>query len=135
VTQAADRVKALEPKAVFPRQLSWREYLVLPLLALWLMLIWLEVGVPVDGDIKLPRAQALAHQLREFSRELQEKAKREGLSDSLQVGRELEKAAQKGIDAKTGDEKFKSELAGLTKKWAGQPLNASLTPWLRARRV
>ena len=116
VTQAADRVKALEPKGVFPRQLSWREYLVLPLLALWLMLIWLEVGVPVDGDVKLPRAQALAHQLREFSRELQEKAKREGLSDSLQVGRELEKAAQKGIEAKTDDEKFKSELAGLTKK-------------------
>ena len=116
VTQAADRMRALEPKTLFPRQLSWRGYLVLPLLALWLTLIWLEASAPVEGNVKLPGAQALAHQLREFSRELQERAKREELSDSLQAGRELEKTAQKGIDAKTGDEKFKSELAGLAKK-------------------
>jgi len=116
VRQAAQRVKTLEPKTLFRRQFSWNDYLVLPLFALWLALLWFEVGNPVDGNVGLPVAQALAYKAREFSRELQERAKRERLSDSLQVGRELETVAQKGIDTKTGDEKFKDELAGLAKK-------------------
>src|SRR4029077_19745136 len=69
-----------------------------------------------DHNVGKPTAQALARQLRQYSRELQERARQEKLSESLQVGRELEKAAQKGINEKTGDEKFKSDLAGLAKK-------------------
>jgi hypothetical protein len=60
--------------------------------------------------------QALAYKLREFSRELQEKAGNEGLRESLQIGRELEQAAQKGIEAKTADEQFKSELSGMSSR-------------------
>jgi hypothetical protein len=116
VTQAADRLKALQPKTFFQHQPSWRDYAILPLLALWLTLLWLDVGLPVNRDSRRPAAQVLAHQLREFSRELQERAKREGLGDSAKIGRELEKTAQKGIDDQVGDEKFKNELAGLTKK-------------------
>jgi hypothetical protein len=128
VRQAADRLKTLEPRTLFQRQFSWSDYMVLPLFALWVALLWFEVGKPVDRNAELRAAQALAYKAREFSRELQEKAKREKLSDSMQVGRELEKVAQQGIDAKTGDEKFKSELVGLAKKVetmgrssAGQP--------------
>jgi hypothetical protein len=116
VAQAADRLKALEPKTLFEHQLSWRDYAILPLFTLWLALLWLDVGVSVTRDNRLPTAQALAHQLREFSRQFQERAKRDGLSESVKIGQELEKTAQKGIDEKTGDEKFKNELAGLTKK-------------------
>src|SRR2546428_188315 len=53
---------------------------------------------------------------RVFSRELQERAQSEGLRETMQVGRELEKIAQKGLDAKASDERFKSDLAGMTKK-------------------
>ena len=116
IRQAAEQITALEPRTLFQRQWSWRDYLVLPLFALWLALLWLEVGVSVDHNVGKPTAQALARQLREYSRELQERAQREKLSDSLQAGRELEKAAQKGINEKTGDEKFKNDLAGLAKK-------------------
>jgi hypothetical protein len=116
VRQTAERVKTLEPRTLFQRQWSWRDYLVLPLFALWLALLWLEVGVSVDHNVGKPTAQALARQLRQYSRELQERAQHENLSESLQAGRELEKAAQKGINEKTGDEKFKSDLAGLAKK-------------------
>lgn len=116
IRQATERISALEPRTLFQRQWSWRDYLVLPLFALWLVLLWLEVGVSVDRHIGNPTAQALARQLREYSRELQEKAQREKLSDSLQAGRELEKAAQRGINEKTSDEKFKNDLAGLAKK-------------------
>jgi hypothetical protein len=116
IRQAAEQVTALEPRTLFQRQWSWRDYLVLPLFALWLALLWFEVGVSVDHNVGKPTAQALARQLRQYSRELQERARQEKLSESLQVGRELEKAAQKGINEKTGDEKFKSDLAGLAKK-------------------
>ena len=131
IRQAAERVKMLEPRTLFQRQWSWREYLVLPLCALWLTLLWFEVGVPVDRNGG-KATQILAHQLREYSRELQERAEREKLEDSLKAGRELEKAAQKGIDAKTDDEKFKNELAGLAQKFEAQGKSASEPPTFSA---
>jgi hypothetical protein len=117
VTQASDRVKSLQFKTLFERQLSWRDYSIIPLFGLWLVLVWLDVGLPPNHDTR-PVARTLAHQVREFSRELQDRAKRDGLSDSLKMGRELEQAAQKGIDEKSNNEKFKSELAGLANKMA-----------------
>lgn len=130
IAQAADRLKALEPKTLFEHELKWRDYAILPLFALWLTLLWLDVGVPMNHDRRLTMAQPLAHQLREFSRELQERAKRDGLSESVKIGRELEKTAQKGIDEKIGDDKFKNELAGLTKKVAsmGRPTADQRSP-------
>ena len=38
------------------------------------------------------------------------------MQESLKMGRELEQVAQNGIDAKTDENKFKTELAGITKK-------------------
>jgi len=116
VTQAAERLRGLEPKTLFERQLSWRDYSILPLGAFWLALFWLGVGSPVNGGNQMPRTVALAHQLREFSRDLQDTAQREGLSESLKMGRELEKTAQKGIEQNSSDEKFKNELAALANK-------------------
>src|SRR5207249_4110615 len=104
VTQASDRLKALEFKTLFERQLSWRDYSIIPRFALWLALVWRDVGLPPNRETG-PVARTLAHQLREFSRELQDRAKRDGLRGSLKMGRELEQAAQKGIDEKSNDEK------------------------------
>ena len=89
---------------------------MLPLLLIWLTLVWFDAGVPVNDNLRLSLPQALAYKLREFSRELQERAQSEGLRETMQVGRELEKIAQKGLDAKASDERFKSDLAGMTKK-------------------
>jgi hypothetical protein len=115
-SQAAERLKMVDPKALFSRRWRWQDYGVIPILLLWGALLWFEVDLRVSPDGQAPAQQALAHKLREFSRELQEKAGNEGLRQSLQVGRELEKAAQKGIEAKTGDEQFKSELSGMSSK-------------------
>jgi hypothetical protein len=116
LSQAAERLKMVDPKALFGRRWRWQDYGVIPVLLLWGALLWFEVDVRLSPDRQVPTQQALAHKLREFSRELQEKAGSEGLRQSLQVGRELEKAAQKGIEAKTGDEQFKSELSGMSSK-------------------
>jgi len=116
VKQAEERIKTVDVKTLFQRRHNWQGTLVLPLLLIWLTLVWFDAGVPVNDNLRLSLPQALAYKLREFSRELQERAQSEGLRETMQVGRELEKIAQKGLDAKASDERFKSDLAGMTKK-------------------
>jgi hypothetical protein len=116
--QAGEKLTNLDPKALFRRSWRWQAYCALPLLLLWLGLLWFDVGLRFDSDLQLSAPKTVAQKLREFSRELQEKAKNEGLHESFRMGRELEQVAQKGIDAKTGDEKFKADLAGMQKKIA-----------------
>ncbi|HSE90762.1 MAG TPA: hypothetical protein VLJ79_31420 [Candidatus Binatia bacterium] len=116
--EAGEKLTSLHPRAMFRRRWSWQAYAALPLLVLWLGLVWFDVGLRFDSDLQLSAPKSVAQKLREFARELQEKAKNEGLHESLRMGRELEQVAQKGIEAKTGDEKFKAELAGMQKKIA-----------------
>jgi hypothetical protein len=131
--QAGEKLANLDPQALFRRNWSWQAYCALPLLLLWLGLLWFDVGLRFDGGVQFSPPQTVAQRLREFSRTLQEKAKNEGLDESLRVGRELEQLAQKGIDEKTGDERFKADLAGVQNKIATmgksaaeqQPLSAS----------
>ena len=80
--------------------------LALPLLALWFMLLWFDFDRG-DEQARYGGPPTLAHRLREFSRELQEKAKNEGLRESLNLGQELEKIAQKNLEAKSADESGK----------------------------
>ncbi len=114
--QAHDRLRTMELRTVLPRQWGWQAYAVAPLLALWLGLLWF------DGDPSFMEQQRapknLAHQLREFARELQEKAKSESLRESLKAGQELEQLAQKNIAAKSDDEQLKKELAAVAQKLA-----------------
>jgi hypothetical protein len=114
--EAGEKLADLNPKTLFRRRWSRQAYLAAGLLLLWLGLIWVDFDLGLGRDVQPPALQTAAQKLREFSRDLQEKAKNEGLRESLQMGRELEKVAQKGIDSKTGDDKFKTELAGMTKK-------------------
>jgi hypothetical protein len=133
VKQAGDKLADFDPKRLFPRTWSWQAYGALPLFLLWLGLLWFDIGLRFDNGVQLSAPQTVAHKLREFARELQEKAKNEELGESLRLGQELEQVAQKGIDAKSGDEKFKAELVGMQKKIATmgksapeqQPLSAA----------
>jgi hypothetical protein len=117
VTQTEERFKAVDVKSLCQRPYDWQAYLILPLFIAWLALVSLDTGVVVNGGLRLPAPQSLAYKLREFSRELQLKAEDEGLRATMQFGRELEKTAQQGIDTKASDERFKSELAGMTNRF------------------
>jgi hypothetical protein len=117
--QAEARLKGVELRALFPRTWRWQGYWIAPLFALWLGLLWLDGGSQADS-VGTGAPAALSQKLREFARRMQEKAHSEGLPHTLQAGRELEKMAQRGIDSKTADEQFKTELAGMAKKLAAQ---------------
>ena len=133
VKQAGDKLNNLNPKTLFRRTWSWQAYCALPLLFLWLGLLWFDIGLRFDSGLQLTAPQTVAQKVREFARELQEKAKNERLGESLHLGRELEQVAQKGIDTNSGDEKFNAELVGVQKRVATmekpvseqQPLSAA----------
>jgi hypothetical protein len=115
--QAEEKLRSAEPRALFPRTWNWPVYLILPFFGLWFALLWLDVDRRAfERDTSRP-PQSLAHKLREFSRELQEKAKNEGLRESLRMGQELEKVAQKGVDTKAAEDQVKKEAAGVAKKF------------------
>lgn len=113
--QAQERLHGFAARRVFPRQWHWQSYGVGPLLLLWLALLWFDVDRSlVEQSSGAP--PSLAHKVGEFSRELQEKAKSEGLSESLKAGQELEKMARKNLEQKSSEEQLKQELAGMAKK-------------------
>ncbi|HXV80711.1 MAG TPA: hypothetical protein VEG60_12610 [Candidatus Binatia bacterium] len=116
--QAGEKLTTLDPRALFRRTWSWQAACAPVLLLLWLGLVWFDIGLRFDRNVELSAPRSLAQKLREFARELQQKASNQGLHESLRMGRELEQAAQKGIDAQTDDQKFKAELAGLQEKIA-----------------
>ena len=115
--QAAERVKGADPRKLFPRRWDKRVFLVVPLFALWLALHLFEVrfahDTPAPGE-----PPAAARELRDFARRLEEKARSEGLPRALEAARELERIAQRGIDARTGDNAFRREIAGAQRKMA-----------------
>ena len=115
--QAEEKLRSAEPRALFPRTGNWPVYLILPFFGLWFAMLWLDVDRRAF-DRETPRpVQSLAHKIREFSRELQEKAKNEGLRESLKMGQELEKVAQKGVDTKAAEDEVKKDAAGVAKKF------------------
>lgn len=116
IQQAGARVADVEAKVAFPRRWSWQAYGALPLLGLWLALAWFDFTGANPGAAH--GRPTLAQQLKAFARELQEKAKSEGLKETLQAGKELEKLAQQGIDKQDGDAQMKKELAGAAQKIA-----------------
>jgi hypothetical protein len=112
--QARERLRGVDARRLFPRRGGWQNYAGVLLFLVWFGLLWFDVDRSIsDRESEAP--QTLAHQLREFSRELQERAKSEGLRETFKAGQELEKVARQNIDAKTADDEFKKELAGVAK--------------------
>ena len=116
--QAQEKLLNVEPRTLLPRRWGWQSYAVAPLLALWLGLVWFDADQVFVEQRRSSVAPTLAHKLREFARELQEKAKNESLGESLKAGQELEKLAQKNIEAKSGDDELKKELSSAAQKLA-----------------
>jgi hypothetical protein len=102
--EAGERLATVNAQTLFRR--SW----------VWAVLLWFDPSFELGGGIR-PSAPTLAHELRTFSRELQEKAKSDGLRESLRLGAELEKVAQKAIESNAGNEQLKTEVTGMMKKF------------------
>jgi hypothetical protein len=113
--EAAEKLATVNPKMLFRRTWSWQAYSVLPLLILWLGVVWLDIAVQSGATTRLS-APTLARRLEEFSRSLHERATSERLPETLHLSRDLAEVARKGIESETEDEEIRAELAGVMKK-------------------
>jgi len=128
LSQASGMLKGFDARALFPRSWGWHDYLLAPLLALWLAMLFFDTRFELQG-VRPGLPPSLSQELREFARRLQEKAQSEGLPRTLKAGRELEKIAQRGIDAGTADARLKNELAGMGRKLAAERNAAAHAPF------
>jgi hypothetical protein len=123
--QAEEKLRSVNPEELLPRRWSWAAYAALPLLVLWFSLLWFDVDRWFFAGEHSAAPQTLAHKIREFSRDLQDKAKNEGLRESLKMAQELEKVAQKNIGNKNADDQVKKDVSGVTKKFESAAKSAA----------
>ena len=114
--EAGERLASVDARTLFRRSWSRQAYFILPLAAVWAALLWFDPSFEF-GSADRPATPTLAQELRTFSRELQEKAKSDGLRESLRLGEALEQVAQKALQSNGGDERLKTEVAGTMKKF------------------
>ena len=114
--EASVGLERLDPRTLFPRAWSWHGYLVVPVFVLWGALLWFDVALPSRPALLPAMPGGKAEKLREYSRELQQKAAREGLRDSLKLGQELERMARRQLANQASDEGFRRELTSMAKK-------------------
>jgi hypothetical protein len=108
--EVGEKLRGVDPRELFKRPNSWHTFLTPPLLLLWLLAFWLDVGLHLGSGS--PTA-SLAQKLKEFSQDLQEKAQAQGLTESRKVARSLEEAAEKRLGGKVGEKELKEDLMGM----------------------
>lgn len=111
---AADKLKDIDVRALFKRQWSWQARSALPLLLLWLALVWLGVGA--DFGARRSEPPSLAAKLKDFSRELKQKAEAERLAESLKIAEALRELAEERLAGKTGERALGEKLAAMEKR-------------------
>ncbi|TAK04393.1 hypothetical protein EPO44_06945 [bacterium] len=117
--EAAAGLRNVDPKTLFKRQRSWQEIFALPLLLLWLLFVWFGAGLDSGEAARGSRFPSLAQKLKGFSRDLQDRAKSQGLTETLKVARGLEEAAEKGLKGEISEKKLSEDLAGMVSKIDG----------------
>lgn len=113
IKEAGERLKEVDPRALFKREHSWHAVLAPPLLLVWLLLVWLDVGVHPERGVPGSQPVPLAQRLREFSRELQERAEAQGLNESLKIAHALEELAEQSMRGELSEKKLSGELTGI----------------------
>ncbi|HBA39681.1 MAG TPA: hypothetical protein DCZ05_08045, partial [Deltaproteobacteria bacterium] len=84
-----------------------------PLFLVWLLLVWLDMGVHLEKGVPGSQSISVAQRLKEFSRDLQERAKSQGLNESLKIAHALEELAEQNLKGEGSEKKLSGELAGI----------------------
>ncbi len=116
LSEAGDKLRDIDVRALFKRQWSWQALSALPLLLLWLTLIQLGVGADFGAGKSGPAS--LAEKLRDFSQELKQKAEAERLAESLKIAEALRALAEERLAGKTSERTLGENLAAMEKQLA-----------------
>lgn len=123
--QADEKLRAVEPRAVLPRRWGWSACAAPAVFFLWFLLLWFGADQWFFARELSGRPPTLAHRVREYSREMQDRAKSEGLRESLKMAQELEKVARQNLADKSSDERVKKEVEAVAKKFASTAKQAA----------
>lgn len=113
LAETAERLKGIDFKRLLKKPLPWQAFALPPLLLLLLSLLWIGVGVVSEKDSKAFQARTLAQQIKEFSHAVKERARSEGLAESLRVASAVEELAEKRLEGQMSEKKLADELSGL----------------------
>jgi hypothetical protein len=116
--EAAERLREIDPRALFKRQYSWHALFAPPLLLFWLLLVWFGIGVHSERGVKGALPLSLAQKLKEFADEIQERAKSDKLTESLKIARALEEVAEKGLRGGMSEKNLREDLTGMVNQIA-----------------
>lgn len=112
--EAWERLSAEDLRALVRRRLPWQALLTPPLFVLWLLLVWLDGGWQWQKGIPGSQPVTLAQKVKDFSRDLKEKAEAQGLSESLKLARALEQVAERNLRGEIGEKQLEEDVVGLT---------------------
>ncbi len=111
--ETGEKLRGLDPRALLKRSLPWHALFTPPLLFLWLLLVWLDIGFHFEKDVEGSQSTSLAQKLKEFSHDLQERAGSQGLTESLKIAHALEEVAEKRLRGEMSEKKLGEDLAGV----------------------
>ncbi|MGH7830768.1 MAG: hypothetical protein ACREP8_11380, partial [Candidatus Binatia bacterium] len=109
-------LQRVEPRVLFGRQRSWRLWLTPPLFFLWLLLVWLDVGVHFRNGLGAPRSISLVQKLKMFADEIEKRARSEGLLESLKAAGALKEIADRGIKKEIGETELREHLGSVMQR-------------------
>jgi hypothetical protein len=114
LSEAGEKLKEVDVRALFRRRWSWQALAAPPLLLLWSAAVWFGAGA--DFAAKKSGPASVAENVKEFAQELKQKAEAERLAESLQVARALQALAEERLGGKSSEEKLGENLAAIEKR-------------------
>lgn len=113
VEEAEKELARIDPKALFKKGYSWQAIAVAPLLLLWVVAVWLDGASYWRYRVQQPQPVSIAKRVKEYSRQLQERARGQGLAESLKAGQALDELAEKNLAGEIGEKKLSEDLAAM----------------------
>jgi hypothetical protein len=111
--EAEERLRDVEPRSVLKRRLTWHAFAAPPLFVLWIFLLQWDAGSYFGKSGGAAGPIPLARKVKEYAYGLEERAKSQGLAESLRVARSLKEAAEKKTSDGMSERKLKASLSGL----------------------
>ena len=127
LAEAEANIRNVDARGLFKRQLTWHAFLAPPLLLLWVLFAWLDVDLHFDW-FQGSKTVSVAQKLKDYSHGLQERAKKDELTESLKMARGLEDIADKGLKGEVGEEKLREDLSAAVQGIGGLAPVASQEP-------
>jgi hypothetical protein len=114
--ETVEKLGRVDPRRLFRRKLSWHAFFAPPLFLLWVVLVWLDHGAPLEADRERSQSIAAAQKLKDFSHDLQRRAKSERLTESFKVARALEQVADESLGGEMEEKKLRQNLDAVAKR-------------------